>query len=301
MRQEPLQVKKGMMELLPDPAAPDSHGLAEEGNPYFPEPAVEGRRRRGARTGRTHFPRSVMAAVGAALIIGGTAGYLAAPQRRLPQAPMYREIPGAWAGQYAAPLGTSPSGALSAQASVPDSYSLLFTRRTNGVTIRAFLDGGSDTVFGSGATQGCPTGPPLVTEVSTSKMVGVTIDWGAPDADLYPASAAMRSDVLGTSEGDPIAVVVVESGPRVNEVSAQFSTSGGRSDSMSPVYGWAVLASPIAAVPNPPDTAIGRVESRGGNHKVLATLPLRANTPVVAWFGYAPACVLASPPSGGHG
>lgn len=274
------------MESVPDPE-PDAGGPGGEPNPYLPDARAEPVRRRVSRGGgRSYWALVVAAAAG--LAVGAASGYAAAPERTAPSASISAASTVPSRGRYAAPLGSG--GSLSGQASVPDSYSPLFTRQSNGVTIRAFLDGGSEDV--SGATQGCPNGPPLVAEVSTSKMVGVSVDWGSPDSSLYPANSSVRTDVLGSSEGDPIAVIVVETGPEVADIRATFSTSGMRSDSMSPSYGWAVLAAPIPSIPSPQDAPIGRVESIGKDHQVLATSTLRANAPVVAWFGYAPSCVL---------
>lgn len=284
------------MESLPNDAEPDGHGLIDEAGLYLPEFALEKRTRKRWRTGGRSMPRAVVVAVAAALVVGGASGYaMGSSLRATPRASMTPEIPGSGVGQYAVPLGRKGSGPLSTQASVPDSYSALFTRHTDGITIRAFLDGGSETV--AGATQGCPKGPPLIVEVSTSKMVGVSVDWGAPSSDLYPSNSAVQTDVLGAAEGQPIAVVMVATGPKVHEVSATFSTSGGRSDSMSPVYGWAVLAAAIPSVPSPADAVIGGVLSIGSGRETLTTAPLRANSPVVAWYGYAPSCVLAASPS----
>jgi len=277
----------------------DTAHIRDEPNPYLYDDSYEygaSKEHRGRRNRRTTGLVALGICIG--LAVGGWAGYglgsRRSPRPAPPRAAIGRESPAVGLGQYVAPLGRSAS-AESAQASIPDSYSPLFTRRIDGIRIRAFLDGGSENV--SGATQGCPTGPPLVAEVSTAKMVGVSVDWGANSSYLYPDNAEVQADILGAAEGQPIAVVVVATGPDVKEVTVSFSTSGGKSDSMSPVYGWAVLAAPIPSVPNPPDQVIGEVETYGSHNQALATIPLQANGPIVAWYGYAPACVLAPSPS----
>lgn len=265
-------------------------------NPYLTEPPVEDsvRKRKGLRLRRPPLP--VVLSGATALIVGALLGYAAASGRSGAYASIYRESPGSLMGRLATPLvpGSSDPGSLAARASIPDSYTPLFTRQRNGVTVRAFLDGGSETV--SGASQGCMNGPPVVVEASTSKMVGVSVSWEPSSSELYPANSVVRAEVLGSPEGDPIAVIMVAAGPRVKEVKATFSTSDGLSDSMTPVYGWAVLAAPIAAVPSPSNSPIGRVQSLGSGGQVLASVPLVANVPVTAWFGYAPSCVLPSNP-----
>lgn len=287
------------MDSPPDDTDSARHEASDEPNPYLYDdsnehPAPKRRRSRGNR--RTTGWVVLGAALG--LAVGGWAGYALGSQPTLPPpahpAAIGREPPAGSSGQYSVPLGQRGSTG-SAQASIPDSYSPLFTRQTEGIRIRAFLDGGSETV--SGATQGCPTGPPLVAEVSTGKMVGVSVDWGATSSDVYPDNAAVQADILGAAEGQPVAVVVVAAGPNVKEVAVTFSTAGGKTDSMSPVYGWAVLAAPIPSVPSPADQVIGQVETFGSQHQALAAVPLQANGPVVAWYGYAPACVLAPSPS----
>jgi hypothetical protein len=282
-----------------DPPPDGTANIRDEPNPYLLDDSNEHRAPKEHRSCRNRRTTGLVAlGVCVGLAVGGWAGYALGSKPAPPLGPhpaaIGRESPAVGSGQYSVPLGQSGASG-SAQASLPDSYSPLFTRQTAGIRIRAFLDGGSENV--SGATQGCPTGPPLVAEVSTAKMVGVSVDWGASSSYLYPANAAVQADVLGAAEGQPIAVVVIATGPNVKEVTVTFSTSRGQSDSMSPVYGWAVLAAPIPSVPSPAGQVIGQVVTYGAQHQTLAAFPLQANGPVVAWYGYAPSCVLAASPS----
>ncbi|HET7523931.1 MAG TPA: hypothetical protein VFJ79_07300, partial [Acidimicrobiales bacterium] len=149
------------------------------------------------------------------------------------------EAPGA--AQLAGP---SISGAFPA----PSKFSRLFTRQANGVDIRAFVVSSPGIQPLSPATgvaaPACITMSRLQAELSTPGMVAmaggggfVTQQPGAAIVDVAPA-------IVGEAEGDPVAVVVVMTGPAVAKVRMSFS--GGATDEMAPREGWAVLAAPAS-------------------------------------------------------
>jgi hypothetical protein len=119
--------------------------------------------------------------------------------------------------------------------------SSLFARPSNGVTTRAFV-----VTFPqiNGLPPGCGLqGPRLQAEVSTAKMVGI-VEGGIFGVDRTQPVSGVTSQIVGSAEGDPTAVVIAATGPSVSHVSMSFP--GGTKDQMAPVEGWVVLTAPVS-------------------------------------------------------
>jgi hypothetical protein len=83
--------------------------------------------------------------------------------------------------------------------------------------------------------------------------------------------SAVASGVLGQAEGDPTAVVTVATGSSVSEVAMSFT--GGGTDQMAPVKGWAILAGAVPAS-LAYGQALGTLVAKGAGGQTLASAPL---------------------------
>ena len=126
------------------------------------------------------------------------------------------------------------------------------------MTVRGFLTNFS---LPTGALSSCQvSGPAFQAEVSTAGMVGV-ISSGFVVSRPSTTITALESQVVGTAEGDPVTVVTVQTAAGVASVHMAFS--GGKTDQMAPVKGWAALAAPGSAATGSAKSA-GSARSAGG-------------------------------------
>jgi hypothetical protein len=116
-------------------------------------------------------------------------------------------------------------------------FTFVFARTVAGITIRGY-ETGTSTPLG-GRVCGPISGSRFRAEVSTAKMVGgVASSLSATSS--HSGVTSVSASVLGVSEGDPTAVVVVSTSNDIARVQVQFV--GGATDQMTPVRGWAVVA-----------------------------------------------------------
>ncbi len=223
------------------------HDLLDVGDSVGPGPGPlraivdrAGRRRR----------RMAAGGMAVALVVGGAVGY-ALSNHSSPAETTTGATPAASGGGLtsSSPSPGNTSGAVTGVAPGPPfgvgatgPLTRLFTRTTAaGVTLRAFR---TAPPIPPGLSAGCGLGGPrLQVEVSTAAMAGTTVGF-APATHSKPVTA-VESDLLGQPEGDPTAVIMAATGPTVTHVLVRFN--GGAQDSMAPVDGWAVLASPAPA------------------------------------------------------
>lgn len=269
-----------MSDLVPgEPEQVPVHDVLGVGGGDRP-PGAEELRAIVARSSR-HRRRSLAAATAAALLAGGLSGYLvassSAPSRSLVATasspttyPSSRAI-GAPAVQPEPPFG------------VPTRMRLtrVFTRRANGVDIRAF----TYRAGGLSVSASCRE-ISSVAEVSTPAMVGAAPAFVAFGSSRSRPVLGISVALPGEAEGDPTAVATVFTGPGVGSVHATFV--GGESDQMAPVDGRAVLAAQLAGAPAA-GSSLGTVEALGAGGRVLASAPVREGS------GLAPACQVPVP------
>jgi len=250
---------------LEQPAPP---GLGVDAGPEALRNIVTraGRRRR----------RAVAGGVAAAVVLGAGAGYLVSTRQSTSQT-----VVAAGAGAKSNSSSQLPPGApSSAGASVaggsaitsPASMKKAFSRTTGAVTIRGFTS--TFEVQPAAASLCLPyaAGPRFTAEVSTPAMVGTAVSLGAP-ALPTPSGQVVREATaqrLGEAEGDPVAVVIVDLDSGVAKVSMNFS--GGTSDLMATVDGWAVLASEVSSQPAGKVAPVGTLEALSASGKVLQTM-----------------------------
>ena len=169
--------------------------------------------------------------------------------------------------------GSGSSGAGSSPAVVrqPGGFTHVFTRTSGAVTMRGFLSSVAQPV--PNLTGVCVVGgPAFQAEVSTAGMVGTLSAWSRPaTANIGRAITATTGEVLGSAEGDPVAVVAVAVVPEVARVRVEFAAGG--SDEMAPVKGWSALA---VVVPgnqraSANETVIGTAQALGSSGQVLAS------------------------------
>lgn len=141
----------------------------------------------------------------------------------------------------------------------------LFTRTTGDVTIRAFLLNFPQ-ISGLPASCGMQ-GAHLQVEVSSADMVGV-VGAGPTAVDRTQPASAIWSEVVGTAEGAPTAVVIAATGPGVAQVS--MSLAGKTVDQMAPVQGWVALAAPVSSTLTSGQT-LGTLTEDRANGTVLAS------------------------------
>ncbi|MHB8296205.1 MAG: hypothetical protein ACYDH5_16620 [Acidimicrobiales bacterium] len=114
----------------------------------------------------------------------------------------------------------------------------------------------------------------LFAELSNKEMVGMAV----LPMEAKPAGSleAVSTSVIGALEGSPVAVVDLRTGPGVAKAEAVFT--GGKTDSMAPVGGFAVLAAPVPASASSPyggSQVIGTLKLLSASGAVLADQTLR--------------------------
>lgn len=114
-------------------------------------------------------------------------------------------------------------------------FTFVLARTVAGITIRGY-ETGTSTPLG---VCGPISGSRFRAEVSTAKMVGVVAS-SLSATSSHSGVTSVSASVLGVSEGDPTAVVVVSTSNDIARVQVQFV--GGATDQMTPVRGWAVVA-----------------------------------------------------------
>ena len=256
-----------------------------------PDPGSDELRAIVARAGRKRWAMAGVAAT-LALALGLGVGYAASNQSGSPSQTQTASPASAQntPANASAPAGASPgsssgSSASSSSASSPASssgssaatplspstsrFTRLFTRTAGGVTIRGFLVA-SPRILGLPA--GCDlSGARLQVEVSTARMVG-TAGSGLGGVDRSQPVSAISSEVVGSAEGAPTAVVAAATGAGVARVSVSFA--GGTSDAMAPVDGWVALAAPVpGSVAN--GSNVGTLTGRDSAGKVLTSRALQ--------------------------
>jgi hypothetical protein len=149
----------------------------------------------------------------------------------------------------------------------------LFTRSAGGVpggvNMRAFLVS-YPTVSGQPAACNLQ-GSRLQVEVSTAKMVGV-VAGGMLGVDAAQPASGISSQVIGTAEGNPVAVVTAATGSGVAQVSMSFSN--GTRDQMAPIRGWVALAAPVSSRLSY-GQALGTLTERTATGKVIKSETLQ--------------------------
>jgi hypothetical protein len=240
-----------------------------------------------------HRLRRLSAGMLSALVVGGLVGYLVSNQTSSPSqtavspaaAPNNSSTTVAGGPEAAVGSINSSSPGISSSSSSSSSgvvepaiaYTHLFTRTAGDVTIRGFL-----TNFpGSSAGPACVVGPPqFEAELSTAQMVG-TVDALTGGRPSTNSVASVQTSVVGSAEGDPVAVVTAEAGLGVKLVKASFV--GGSTDSMAPVRGWVALAAPVSARLSY-GKSLGHVTALGSAGNVLSTtdITLGSGLPVPA-------------------
>jgi hypothetical protein len=159
--------------------------------------------------------------------------------------------------------GSTASAA--APASAAPHLNKLFTRTAGDVTIRGFLLNFPQI---SGVPASCSVqGAHLQVEVSSAKMVGV-VGTSPLGVDRTQPASAMWSEVVGTAEGAPTAVVTAATGPRVTQVSMSFADN--TTDQMAPVRGWVALAAPVSGTLTSAQT-LGTLTERQADGTVVAS------------------------------
>jgi hypothetical protein len=154
------------------------------------------------------------------------------------------------------------------------------------VTIRSFLVTYPE-IFGALPSCGMQ-GAHLQAEVSTARMVGI-VGGGFSGADKTQPASSIWSQVVGTAEGDPVAVVTAATGATVGQVSMTFA--GGTTDQMTPVAGWVALAAPVPAALSYGQTA-GTLTERDSAGKVIGSQSVRLG---VQSGNLAPSCTSGCP------
>jgi hypothetical protein len=193
-----------------------------------------------ARAGRRMWWRSAAVAGAVAIVAGGGVGYAVSGTGGSAR----QVVATAPASQGSATNAPSASGTRAAGGSsiaVPEAstFTHLFTRQAGGVEIRGFLVS-SPLMLPVGAASTCGSfGSSFQAEVSTSGMVATQTNGFAVSPATGPILSA-QGTIAGVREGDPVALVVVETEQQVAKVRMDFT--GGATDEMAPVKGWSVLA-----------------------------------------------------------
>jgi hypothetical protein len=234
-----------------------------------------------SRAGRRRL-RFAAGGMAVALAVGGVVGYAvsnhsaASTQTASASAPTASssnsDVPAASGAAAAGGFGQNfSSGSVSTGESGVASrpYTHLFNRTAGTVTIRGFLTNFPEPA-GLAASCGFPGLPQFEAEVSTAQMVGTSDSFGAQPDAANPVSAA-QTDLFGTAEGDPVAVVTAATGSTVTEVRMAFA--GGATDEMVPVKGWVALAAPVSAKLSDGQT-LGTLTALNAAGKTLSSTPL---------------------------
>lgn len=219
--------------------------------------------------------RSAALAGAVALVAGGGVGYAvsltgSSARNVVATAPLSGNAARSQ-GSYGAAGG---AGAASSAIAEPVGAALtpVFNRQANGIDIRGFLVG-SPPAPPAGVVTCAGIGPRFQAELSTQKMVGIAGSGFVPQ-QLGPMILTEQPSVLGEAEGDPVAVVVVETNPSVANVRMDFT--GGNKDEMQPVKGWSVLAAPTPALQTGKTgpVAIGTLTARDSSGHTLVSSPI---------------------------
>lgn len=216
--------------------------------------------------------RSAAVAGAVALVAGGGVGYAvsltgSSAQKVVATAPLSGNGAQARGSFGAASAGGAVSPAIAAPVGVQ--FTPLLNRQANGVEIRGFLIGSS----GYGAPTCAGIGPRFQAELSTQKMVGIAGSGFIPQ-QVGQMPLTEQPSVVGEAEGDPVAVVVVQTNSSVSDVRMAFN--GGATDSMEPVKGWSVLAAPMAGLQTGKidQVALGTLTALDSSGHVLASSPI---------------------------
>lgn len=226
------------------------------------------------RASRRMRVRSAAVAGAVALVAGGGVGYAvsltgSSGQKIVATAPLSGN--GAqYPGSYGAAAGAgAASSAIASPAGVQ--YTPVFNRQANGVDIRGFLIGSSANLPAVPGT--CVgIGPRFQAELSTEKMVAIAGSSYVPQ-QLGPNLLTEQPSLVGEAEGDPVAVVVLETNPSVAKVRMDFT--GGKTDEMQPVKGWSVLAAPMPGLQSgTTGMTIGTLTVLDSSGRTLSSVPV---------------------------
>jgi hypothetical protein len=183
---------------------------------------------------------------------------------------------GAGAPNLAIGSSNSSSGSTSsagAPVSAAPHLNKLFTRTAGVLTIRAFLLNFPQI---SGLPASCGVqGAHLQVEVSSANMVGI-VGTGPIGVDRTQPASAIWSEVVGTAEAAPTAVVTAATGASVAQVSMSFA--GKTTDQMAPVQGWVALAVPVPSTLTSGQT-LGTLTERKAGGTVVASQTVQLGIP----------------------
>lgn len=202
-----------------------------------------------SRAGRTRT-RVAAVAAGLALAAGGGLGYGISSatsggsrQQIVATAPQSAGVSPSGASGIDSPSG-SPAVAVPNPSIVqPLKYQKVFTRQVGSVDIRGFLQSMPTVAYGAPTIcVGASGWTRFQAEVSTPGMVGIVSGMEYQQSSAGGPIEFTQPQVVGSAEGDPIAVVVAHTSSDVAQVRMQFA--GGGSDQMAPVQGWSALATP---------------------------------------------------------
>jgi len=175
-----------------------------------------------------------------------------------------------------APSGAQIAGGPSAALPEPNRFTRLFTRQANGIDIRGYLVATPlmMPLSSAGSTECGTAGSHFQAEVSTPDMVA-TAGSGFVVQQLGSMILSEQTTVVGDAEGDPVAVVVLQTNSAVSKVRMDFT--GGATDEMTPVQGWAVLAAPAAWFQSGKVTqeTVGTLTALDSSGHSLATTPVQ--------------------------
>jgi len=223
-------------------------GLLGGGEPGDTGAAPEDLRAIVAKAGRRMRLRAGALAGAVAIVAGSGVGYAVSTTGGSgPQ--VVATSQGAGSRSASSPSGASQvSGAAAFPLPEAAKFSRLFNRQANGVDIRAFVvssPGIQPLLPASGAAApSCMTMSRLQAELSTPDMVATVGGGGFVNQQSGAAVVDVEPAIVGEAEGDPVAVVVVMTGPTVAKVRMSFT--GGATDEMTPREGWSVLAAPAS-------------------------------------------------------
>jgi len=223
-------------------------GLLGGGEPGDTGAAPEDLRAIVAKAGRRMRLRAGALAGAVAIVAGSGVGYAVSTTGGSgPQ--VVATSQGAGSRSASSPSGASQvSGAAAYPLPEAAKFSRLFNRQANGVDIRAFVvssPGIQPLLPASGAAApSCMTMSRLQAELSTPVMVATAGGGGFVNQQSGAAVVDVEPAIVGEAEGDPVAVVVVMTGPTVAKVRMSFT--GGATDEMTPREGWSVLAAPAS-------------------------------------------------------
>lgn len=226
---------------------------------------------------------TAVVALGAGTGIGYAAWHQPAPQTVVSgPASSGSTVPypnGAFNGGLSSPLvGTVPVGGVTAVPAEAFRMSRIFDRQAGAIAIRGFEVGnGSESPPLPGPPCGQVVQPEMTAELSTPGMVGMVTGFRTVGASVSKPVMSTDGEYLGLIEGDPVAVIVVQTSKEVTDVRATFAGSRRATDHMAPVKGWAVLAAELPAGTSPSKT-LGTVDALGAGGKVLETLEVPYGT-----------------------